>query len=200
MLESASEALTGVRMTFWLSWLFNMEHMLLHCRRWEDLRIRHMGALIREARERLEVVPEGESSCEVEGEIMTLILGGISRGCRLDAWLPDRTRSAKENLQCGLFRVARYLQSIAMDRSVVIREIRIIPRGVHTPRADAVEVGQHRIGVSDPNPAGPVEGRDSAGQTNQLTPENTTMGEEQPLGYTREVWVDLEGNAYGLTS
>jgi len=167
-----------------------VEHILLRCRRWEDLRNRHMGDLIRRAKESLErVPPEGESTCGVEGEILTLILGGTCRGCRLEAWLPEKATSVKENLQCGLFQVARYLQSIAVDRSVAVRKtackIGITYRGEPTRRADAEEVGQHRIDVSDRDPVPIVEGEEGTSQTDQLASESTTMGESNPWG-TRE--------------
>ena len=80
-----------------------------------------MGGLIREAyRVFREMLPTG-GVLTVEGDqlIVVLMLGGECHGRRIELWGPDISHP----MGCGAFQIARFLQSIEIERSKVLREL-----------------------------------------------------------------------------
>jgi hypothetical protein len=119
-------------------------HMLLKCERWRKQRSSHMGGLIREAyRVFREMLPTG-GVLTVEGDqlIVVLMLGGECHGRRIELWGPDTSHP----MGCGAFQIARFLQSIEIERSKVLRELSL-NHEVPLPQIDAPRVRQQRASL-----------------------------------------------------
>lgn len=89
-----------------------VEHLLLECQRWKDEREMYLGDMIRR------IVAMGPTEHK---EMVTLLLGGESDGCRLESWLPSS--NTPEAGTCGMFQVARYLKRIRDARATIFSQI-----------------------------------------------------------------------------
>lgn len=93
-----------------------IEHMLLQCSKWTEQRAQYMGDMILQ-----------QDGWEPR-DICTLILGGEHMGTRMADWLPIQLDEETDNyvgeqVACGVYNVARFMQSIASTRFSIISQL-----------------------------------------------------------------------------
>lgn len=92
-----------------------IEHILLRCSKWAEQREEYLGDVI------LQDDWEPRDVC-------TILLGGEHMGVRMDDWLPKRLGEEtdyceEEQVSCGVYSVARFMQSIASKRFSIISRL-----------------------------------------------------------------------------
>lgn len=92
-----------------------IEHILLQCSKWAEQREQYMGDLIMQN--------EWEPR-----DICTVLLGGECMGIRMPDWLPKQLDGETdhhdgEQIVCGAYSVARFMQSIASSRFSIISQL-----------------------------------------------------------------------------
>ena len=98
-------------------------HIILKCIRWKKQRQQYLGGLIRAATNIVGVSTKWDSDLVVtERLIIVLILGGtLSCGSRIRHWLPcGEYAGPVYQTNCGIFGIAKFLQSIEVERSRLI--------------------------------------------------------------------------------
>ena len=125
----------------------NIGHMLLYCSGWADQRNAFMSSVIKAAEREVHLLFRRGVYC-VNGDQLkvVMILGGSFLDSNLESWLP----TISHPLGCGLFQVARFLQSIEYGRIVGFDNIRA--SGEITNGANAPVVRQHRAGLKRSTP------------------------------------------------
>lgn len=78
-----------------------------------------MSGLIREASRIVRGETGGVLNVDGEQLMVVLMLGGECRGRRLELWQPDISHP----MGCGAFQIARFLQSIEVERSEIIKSL-----------------------------------------------------------------------------
>jgi len=97
-----------------------VEHLLLRCDKWDGQREEWLGGMLGG------VPKEGRE----DRDICTIILGGEHMGTRLVSWLPMQLEQGThdgERVQCGVYQVARFLESIASARNPILRQLGEVP-------------------------------------------------------------------------
>jgi len=92
-----------------------IEHILLQCSKWAEQRAQYLGDMI------------SQDGWEPR-DICTVLLGGEHMGIRMADWLPMHVDEENEHydgeqVECGVYSVARFMQSIASTRFSIISQL-----------------------------------------------------------------------------
>lgn len=131
-----------------------VEHIIVECSRWAEQRERYVKPLMDKIVQQ-HLARTGKGIC-------TLLLGGEYAGNRLSGWLPSgKKRSTTqagpyglEEVSCGAFQMARFLQAVERPRYLILRQTRRkvaenrIHSNSHLCRSEAQNLRFTRVGKS----------------------------------------------------